>query len=355
MSVTSAGHYRSFTVALMALLLSCGQGADAPVYDTSANPNNFPPAALQLLDYIESNQVVEFDSITTRFADLYTSHTDLLDNKDWRQTIGRLGFRLEYKADSIASLGLSHFAQAAGLYRLASFARPSDPGIQQTAAIFAMWQQKTSQLLLAEILERLEKELTVSSGLELIRSYWSNDSVAQMFIYEYLVDQLFANFQYTDSAVAADYRELSAVDRAMAASLELIQFPDKRILARFNPGIELAAAKLSTLDSNRYLLECYFLPHQKLSSDYLLVTRIQTLNKSADRPHFIIHEAVPYPPATNWIPGKVLPVFFEFVSDSQVIGVAIGLRQPGVSGVTFATLDDGSLYFPLPQSSLLAH
>lgn len=62
------------------ILSGCGYDPKDPVYDTVANPDSYPPAALSLLGDIESGELVSIDSISSRFADLYSSESDLLDN-----------------------------------------------------------------------------------------------------------------------------------------------------------------------------------------------------------------------------------------------------------------------------------
>ena len=120
-------------------LLGCGHSEDQPVYDTAKNPDNFPTAAIDLLVSMDGGQLADAQSITTAFGDLYTGHSELLDNADWKAIIERLGGKFSNTADSLTALGISAYAGAGEYYQLASFARPTDATLRGRAALFATW------------------------------------------------------------------------------------------------------------------------------------------------------------------------------------------------------------------------
>lgn len=130
---------RPIVLLLLVGLLGCGQDDDQTLYDTANNPNHFPAAAVGLLVGLENGQPASAEEITTNFGDLYTRHSELLDNADWKTVIDRLGRRFGQTADSLKALGIQSFSEAGRFYQLASFARPDEPTHRHQAALFATW------------------------------------------------------------------------------------------------------------------------------------------------------------------------------------------------------------------------
>ena len=120
-------------------LLGCGQVEEHAIYDTANNPNEFPTAAIGLLVNLENGQLANTETITTAFGDLYTRHSELLDDEDWKMVIERLGGQFGQTADSLKALGAGAYTSAGEYYQLASFARPDEPTFRRQAALFATW------------------------------------------------------------------------------------------------------------------------------------------------------------------------------------------------------------------------
>ena len=124
---------------LITVLLGCGQVDEQSVYDIADNPDQFPAAAIGLLVNLENGQFVGSEAITYAFGNLYTQHSELLDNQDWKVVIERLGGRFGQTADSLKDHGVGSYTDAAEYYQLGSFARPDDPNLRKQAALFATW------------------------------------------------------------------------------------------------------------------------------------------------------------------------------------------------------------------------
>ncbi|MCK4460171.1 MAG: hypothetical protein KAW46_00110, partial [candidate division Zixibacteria bacterium] len=55
----------------LCLLIGCGAEEEAAVYDTAANPHDFPTPACDMLDAIEVGRLATYDLITEAFGRLY--------------------------------------------------------------------------------------------------------------------------------------------------------------------------------------------------------------------------------------------------------------------------------------------
>jgi len=135
------------TITLAIMMLSCGSETDepvddytgGPVYDVAANPQGFPEAALELLRKLEAGRLNTYGQIIHEFGKLYEYNPDMLDNQDWHIITSRLGTKFKMMADQMVPRGVQFYTQAAGYYRLASFARPSDKKIASAASLFDAW------------------------------------------------------------------------------------------------------------------------------------------------------------------------------------------------------------------------
>ena len=118
----------AFALVLALLVAGCGYNPEDPVYDTAGNPQGFPDLALRMVEDVEAGRLTTYEVITDRFADLYTQHSELLDNDAWKEVIDRLGLKFRYRADLAMQKGMVGYSEAAAGYMLASFALPEESG-----------------------------------------------------------------------------------------------------------------------------------------------------------------------------------------------------------------------------------
>ena len=145
---------RSFFLLLAMLLLGAFAGCsgdqkadvDLPEYNLDTNPDKFPDRAIELLRKVEDDKLVVYDLIVDNFADLYMVHPDLLENEAWHRVIRQMGRRFESRADRLSLRGVQFYLQAAGYYRLASFADPEDDELAETSRLFDTWSDAMSAM-----------------------------------------------------------------------------------------------------------------------------------------------------------------------------------------------------------------
>jgi hypothetical protein len=171
-------------------LLGCGQVEEHAIYDTANNPNNYPAPAIDLLISMESGQLSSTEAITTAFGDLYTHHSELLDNEDWKLVIERLGGQFDQTADSLKALGAGAYTSAAEFYQLASFARPDDPTFRRQAALFATWLTglQDSLIDLSTVAGEATPELT--DLVDVTRYFLESDPAHREFYQTYLTEPM---------------------------------------------------------------------------------------------------------------------------------------------------------------------
>ncbi len=202
-------------------LAGCGQDDDQPIYDTANNPNNFPDAAIGLLIGLETGPSATAEDITTSFGDLYTRHSELLDNADWKMVIDRLGRRFGRTADSLKALGMLSYGEAGRFYQLASFARPDDPTFRHQAALFATWLTgiQDNQFDLTALSGEETPELT-----DLIDAarYFFEASPDHVEFYQTFLTEPIKNLAITHNLVTGDaVRSLGQTDRELLAAAGL--------------------------------------------------------------------------------------------------------------------------------------
>jgi len=347
---------RYFGVILAVILLvGCGYNPEKPVYDTAKNPDNFPRLALALLDNIESDQLTSFEQISGAFGELYTEHSELLDNDDWKRVIDRLGARFAYKADQLLKDGLSNYTRAAGYYVLAAFARPKDRAATERGTLFSTWLDAVRDSEVAALVDSLLDDPSVNRRLELARRFVLADSVHREFAREYLISELFSS-RFGDIA-SVQWDELALPQIALASYMGLVDPPLDRKAVSFGDGlVDLICTDISPIDSNVYLAAFYFYPHTHLEVDYTILLRIGTANDSlksfADHLRFVPFDFRPEVPTSQWKEGAVAVAYRTLDFLGSMTEISVGLMDKSVKPVQFLSpvgTDDKAYRLVLPR------
>lgn len=330
-------------IASIALLVlsGCGQRADSPAYDTAGNPDNYPQAALSLIEDIESDRLTGEGAIGERFADLYTLHTELLDNQKWKTVIVSLGKRFFHRAELLRSRGPASYTSAGEYYNLAAFALPSDDEALYYRDLFTPWLRLSGDSALAGMIESIEGDNTASDRVSLLREFWFGDSLSHRFAAEFLLGPLFKESDGGAPLTSGELEALASHNRAFAALVDLAKPPSAAPLASFEEEIDLIAARVNARGENTYRLECYFLTHENISTDYSVAVRVSSANsnspRGAEELSFVPFDFEPSESMTKWRVGKVAAAFLDFEFYKPITGVSIGLFDPASEPVRFAT------------------
>lgn len=267
---------------LLLIVIGCGYNPEEAVYDTKANPNEYPGAALAVLDGIENGKLESMDAIAGAFGDLYSSHPDLLDNDDWNDVIKRLGSKFRLIADRHAGQGLPGYTRAAEYYQLAAFARPEERKLQSQAALFGVWLTAVNgedRDLASGILDEV---LTLPKLLAVTRRFVLSDTLDRQFfelhLREPLRQKVIQHHLLNDGALA----DMDAADRALVIMAGLADARLTSKVARFmEPAVDLAAYRLKNLDS-LMVFEMYFVPRESVTTEIVTISRM--LSPVAGRP-----------------------------------------------------------------------
>ncbi len=358
---TSAARSFGLVLLLVAITIGCGSQPDPsrPVYDTEANPTHFPQAACLLLDRIEGRGLIGLDSIAAAFADLYSQHPDLLDNRAWHEIIDRLGGKLRHFGHQEAELGITHYALAGEYFELAAFARPDDPELDRLRGVFAAWRDAIADSLVDTIwLPQVAGVNAWPERVELVKRFYFGDSVQQRFARQYLVPQLLGGLR-DDPAAESPARRLSLVDRAFLSALGLLNSEFDRPVVRFaDAGLELAAYDVAAQPDGRYRAEFYFLPQRQPTADYRVAlwieTQDSTLSESPTVTGYFTADRVPDPPTSRWQAGKIAAVGWAFAFYGSVNTIEVGLYTGKGRQTRFATItgrSDSLITLPVPSPS----
>ena len=312
--------------AFVFVFLGCGYDPQDPAYDTASNPDSYPEAALELLNDIDSGLLFGADNIGGRFAELYTSHSNLLDNIAWKKVIERLGFKFSYIADTLAGSGPSAYSMAAGYYNLASFAIPDDGKAADNSDMFRCW---TEVLAGSKNLKWPEIDKTsISEQLAFVRQFWTLDDRRRRFARTYLLPHLLDGINESNSLSPDDLSALDPVEIAFASMLGLASIESITPLAKFDAGIQLLAARVISNDSSN-LVECYFILSDEVTENYSISIRVGSIQSERERLiedlAFIPYRFDPLSPSSEWKMGKVYAAYFRFDSNEKISKVAIGL------------------------------
>ncbi len=327
----AGGTMRVLILVCMGVLLAVGCGYDPrdPAYDTAENPQSFPDDACRLLDRIEAGQLASFDLITEAFARLYTEHSDLFENEQWRQVINRLGGKFAHRADQLLERGIDYYSQAAGFYALAAFARPDDDSVLERSRLFAAWSSRVRHLDSAGVSVSLTGELP--DRIEFTKHFVLGDSLEREFARQFLIDRFLQGQLSGQGDDASATAELPLSDRAFLAHVGLGETPADSPLARFEHlHIDLIAYSVVLLAANTYRAELYFVPRETIRDDYSLTVRLDALETDTVlgeqvSSHFVSTDFTPVSPTSHWSCDKVAVAVCKSVYGRAIDGISIGL------------------------------
>jgi hypothetical protein len=352
-------------VSLFVLLLAlsgCGYDPDEPAYDTAKNPDQFPPAAVSMVDRLQSGDLNRMSAIAEAFGDLYTNHSDLLDNRKWLDVIERLGAKFGYRAGQLRDSGVQFYSQAAEYYQLAAFACPHDTRLQHQASLFGTWQAAieqgridTSALCLGT--PSLERVISAS------RHFVLADTLHRAFFEANLLtpwqDNLKASGQLSPSAI----ERLSAVDRAFMAYAGFgVNPPAEKVATFLAPRIELTAVQIRKLGADAYMIEAYFLPQEPVPSDITIGLRLTAADADSGRPDFSKGirysqvDVLPLTPSSGWQTHRLTAVAAGIGYNATLKAVSLGVFVRKPEGSEYLGVDGRSDGFvPLDSSILLVN
>ncbi len=298
-------------LAFAVLIAGCGDRTDEHVYDTENNPHGFPNRAVALLEQIETGRLATFDMITEGFDDLYTNHTELLDNEHWREVIKRLGRRFESRADEFVGRGIEYYSQAAGFYTLAAFAQPNNEALTHKSRLFEGWTAALRRVGSDQFGQGQPRTLTIMTRIT--RELMFGDSLQQEFARQYVIDGYLQPL-VRDSGAA----HLPTADQALLEWMGLAK------LTRYDPQVEFAEPPLHLVTARtaparlNLRLELYFKATDSVDADWRLA-----LNGSDPDTDTVIIE--PHPPTSEWRPDEVQIVTRMIDSIDPDSGLRLGL------------------------------
>lgn len=211
-------------VALTITLIGCGQVDDeATLYDTNNSPHQFPQQAIDLLTDLENGKLADAEAITEGFGELYTHHSELLDDADWKGVIEKLGSYFSRQADSLRALGVPAYIKAGEFYQLAAFARPDDRAYRRQAALFSRWVEASEDTTIDLSVLTEGTSNVVEDFLPAIRYFVNGDETDREFYETYLlgpIKDLAASHGLLADSVTA---ELSPADRELLRAAGLME------------------------------------------------------------------------------------------------------------------------------------
>jgi hypothetical protein len=335
---------------LVALLVgACGDDPNAPIYDTSANPEHFPAAALDLIDGIESGGLDDYDTIVTSFEKLYGEHMELVDVPEWGKVISRFGVRFAHRADSLAVLGISRYYQAAGLYALASYALPNDNRLYSLKEQFDGWRIAVDLNLIPETFLRGDQPVSLHENIELLKQFYLADSTYNLFADNYLVGPLLSQ----RSPDELKDPSLPTVDLIFLAFAGLIEWQPDTSLARFvDPCIDLVGLHIAPLTEHQYRVEVYFIPREATGADFAVAFRVAVADSTlyterfGDR-NFVPFDFQPLRPVSNWRTGTIEAAVEEIYFEGDPGPIAVGLYLPEANPVVYVPIEGSNSYLAL--------
>jgi hypothetical protein len=335
-----------------------GQSPEKPVYDTDANPADFPPAAVQLIEDIENREITDYETIAGRFEQLYEGNLELLDNDAWAKVITKLGTKFRVWADSLAEQGIEHYYKAGGLYALASFARPNDSRLREKKEMFEGWREAVDGGTPAVLFNQSERSATLHERIEVAKVFLLADSLSREFARSYLITPLFKS-DTTDWLQPDKLTELRAADQAFLDYAGLAKFSFDDPLLIFDQGrVELIDCKLTRTDTGAYRVEAYFLPHDSIEVDYGIAFRIMAQDTSVYTFPFSNRQWTPYDfrpltPSSEWPVDSVAAAVETVYYDGPAVPILIGLVAPDESGrpIFVGISNHNSVLYELPADA----
>ena len=304
------------------LLTGCGNREDEGIYNTAANPDGFPAKAVEIIGDIEDGTLVDGEAVMSAFGDLYTQHSDLLDNEKWKGVIDRLGNHFRKTADSLAQLGVGSLTLAAEYYQLGSFAHPEDPDLRKRADLFGCW-LAVDQKVRADLASLNDTSHGLNQMLPVTRYFLMGDSLHQQFFRSRLAGLFADRIEKANLLSSTESGGLTGVDRALLVYAGL---SDDAILSKLTnfsrPSIDFVAARVSQVDSVEYRLELYFRPREVISAELQVYIGLQTSGQGP-----VATNIVPKIPTTAWDLNKIAVLSRKIHCPGKLEAVAVGLSD----------------------------
>jgi hypothetical protein len=326
---------------MVILLVGCGKHEEA-VYDTAANPDGFPPKALQIISDVKSGTLAGGDAIMNAFGDLYTQHSELLDNEKWKGVIDRLGIYFQKTADSLVGLGVGSFGVAAEYYQLSSFARPEDVPLRTTANLFGCWLTPDENVR-AQLDALKNADYGMDAILPVTRYFVMGDSVQQQFFESHLRREFKKRIESSGLTTEEKVGGLGSADRAVLVYAGLADASLLQKLTTFSPPtIDLVGARVIPLDSVEYRLELYFVPRLVIGEKLQVHLGVQSSQLGAATVN-----VAPKTPTTEWAQDRVVAVSRKLHCPGklEVLGVGICDFAEPEPRFLLPQGEEGTLYF----------
>ena len=312
-------------ISITALLtLGCSQNDPNQIYDTAANPLNFHSSAIELIQALDQDKLVGLDNITEAFGNLYTEHSELLDQPEWKNIVSRLGTRFGSQGDRYHAAGMGSYTLAAEYYQLGSFARPDDADLRRKAEYFSFWinAARTAPAALEAVIAGQAPTFEGLTGL--LRSFLLTDTTGRRFYSEELRIGLTGSLA-TSSLLAADSLQNRAAADLALLNLAGLTGSDQRPEPLWTvgpPAIDVLAARLSQTDSITYLVEMYFVPREPIDSLMKVMVRLEGGSTPRDPLEFL-----PSPPTFNWPVDSIAVVAGVFRYAEPITGADIAVAE----------------------------
>ena len=352
-------------IALSLLTIAgCGYNPEQPVYDTKANPDNFPPEALTLLNGIESGSLNSLMSIATAFGELYTNQPEMLDNQNWHKVIERLGAKFKWFGDNNRDKGLESFTTAGEYYQLASFARPDDPEIREQAALFASWLRAVVDTSFAPAVVISDEPASASQIAAFTRRFIDGTDTDRLFFETYLWAPFKAKIDRLHLLDSAALAELLPIDRVAVIDAGLVDTPIADKIARFtNPAVDLVACQVQRLDTGRVTILLYMVPRENVAEQLSAALRVLKFPAGAPPPDtnsdYRYPQALltPKQPTDFWPMDEVTRVVDTFLCREPAIAVSVTLLSLANEQMESLTVDGSTdkqviLRFDIPNPGL---
>jgi hypothetical protein len=349
-----------FLVTLIIIVSGCGLNSEEPVYDTASNPDGFPAMAISLLENIESGELRGFDAIAGGFGDLYTEHTDLLDSEPWRAVVDRLGSKFGYIADTLREQGIEFYRDAAEYYQLASFARPQDKQLYHRAATFETWRRafESDAIDVASVVDGTKPDL--ETYLAVARFFAFGDEAHRAFFDEDLRVILHDRLRKADQLTPAKIAELDAIDHCLAVHLGLTQEPIEQRLAAFaDPSIDLAACRITQVDTTSFIAEAYIVPREQVTGELTVAIRMSlsdTLGPSMNpKLNYSQLQLRPEIPSSEWELGGLVTAARQFDYPGAPASLQVSIIDHSEGRAKYLELTDGQgSFLSLNDSAMVA-
>ena len=344
--------FNTVIAALAALMImsGCGYNPEKPVYNTADNPKDFPRLAVDVLDRLEKGHLSDLESVSDAFAEIYVSHPELLDNKDWQEIVDRLGARFKFLAEKVLSsetFGIDDYTQLADYYTLASFARPADSVLAKWANEFSCWRD------VVDAFPRLKNAVGRTTmenkdKIEIVKFLAFHPDPCVGFLREHVANVL---FEVKPSASQLTTAQVALLDFAGVAF-------DKSYepMATFSyPRIDLVALEMLPRDSGGYDVEIYFVPYDTVVEDLRIAFWINVPDKSPDDQIGVDRFPFDFDPVQSssaWAIGRAAAAHQTVDYTGPVGTITIGLYKSFGSRMEFLPVkgtDSNFVTLPAPQ------